>query len=199
MPRITASTVVEHRAKQERLLLDVAHAILEETGQITSIRDVAERAGLSRSSVYHYFDSKEALLHAMVLDIFPRWTERITSAMAAESDLSGRLVAYAIENLRLVHEGAHAVGAALAALSPGEAIDEQSRRMHRAIQEPLLHTLEELGVDDPEGISELINSMVHASTRRLESGEPFARVRSNLVTVLRPMADALLRDARSDD
>lgn len=197
MPRITAGTVAEHRANQERLLLDVAHAILEETGEISSVRDVAERAGLSRSSVYHYFESKEALLHAMVQDIFPKWTERITGAMDAEPELSGRLVAYATENLRLVHEGAHAVGSALAALSPGEALDEQAGRMHRAIQEPLMHTLEQLGVEDPEGISELINSVVHASTQRLESGQPFDRVVSNLVAVIGPMAHALQQEVRT--
>src|SRR5690606_37685661 len=134
---------------------DSAHAILEETGEISSIRDVAERAGLARSSVYHYFESKEALLQAMVHDIFPKWTIRITDAMAAEPELSGRLVAYAVENLRLVQEGAHAVGSALAALSPGEALDEQASQMHRAIQEPLIRTLQELRVEDPEGISEL--------------------------------------------
>lgn len=195
MPRIAANTVAEHRANQQRLLLDVAHALLEETGEITSVRDVAERAGLARSSVYNYFDSKEALLQALVEDVFPKWAVRITDAMAAEPQLSGRLLAYAVENLRLVHEGAHAVGSALAALSPGEALDEQARSMHRAIQEPLIRTLQELGVDDPEAISELINSVVHASTQHLESGRPLNQVVSNLATVLSPMANELQRQA----
>ncbi|NLB46735.1 MAG: helix-turn-helix transcriptional regulator, partial [Microbacteriaceae bacterium] len=57
MPRISAATVAEHRANQERLLLDVAHAFLEETGDLPSMRAIAERAGLARSSVYHYFGS----------------------------------------------------------------------------------------------------------------------------------------------
>ena len=195
MPRITASTVAEHRANQERLLLDVAHEILEETGEITSMRHVAERAGLARSSVYHYFESKEALLQAMVKDIFPKWTTRITGAMAAETELGGRLVAYVVENLRLVHEGAHAVGTALATLSPGEALDEQATRMHRAIQEPLIRTLQELGAADPESISELINAVVHASTQHLEAGQPFDRVVANLVAVVQPMAQSLQRNA----
>ncbi|NLA64406.1 MAG: TetR/AcrR family transcriptional regulator [Leucobacter sp.] len=195
MPRITASTVAEHRANQERLLLDVAHAILEETGEIASMRDVAVRAGLARSSVYNYFESKEALLQAMVQDVFPKWTERITGAMAAEAEPSGRLVAYAFENLKLVHEGAHAVGSALAALTPGEALDEQATRMHRAIQEPLMRALDELGVADSEGISELINAVIHASTQRLESGQPFDQVEANLVAVIEPMAVGLQRQS----
>ncbi len=193
MPRITADTVAEHRANQERLLLDVAHALLEETGEIASMREVAERAGLARSSVYHYFESTEALLRALVEDIFPRWTVRITGAMAEQSEPSGRLVAFAVENLRLVDEGAHAVGSALAALTPGEAVDEQATRMHRAIQEPVIRALEELGVDDPESLSEMINAVIHASTRQLEAGKPLDQVTAHLVAVIEPMAAELQR------
>lgn len=193
MPRITADTVAQHRANQERLLLDVAHAILEETGEIASMREVAERAGLARSSVYHYFESREALLQALVADIFPRWTVRITDAMDAAPDPSGRLVAYAVENLRLVYEGAHAVGSALQALTPGEALDEQAMRMHRAIQEPLIRTLEDLGAEDPESLSEMINAVVHASTRQLEAGKALSQITSNLVAMIEPMAADLQR------
>ncbi|MBP1326395.1 AcrR family transcriptional regulator [Leucobacter exalbidus] len=188
MPKISAATVVEHRAQQERLILDAAHAILEETGDVTSMREVAERAGLARSSVYHYFDSREALLNALVQDVFPKWTERVTNAMAAEPELSERIIAYAVTNVQLVQEGAHAVGAALAALSPGEALNEQATQMHRAIQEPLIETLAELGVRDPEGLGELINSVVHASTRLLESGRQPEQVYAGLTAVIRPMA-----------
>lgn len=191
MPRITAGTVAEHRANQERLLLDAAHSILEETGEIGRMRDVAERAGLARSSVYHYFESTEALLQALVRDIFPRWTVRITDAMAAEPEPKGRIVAYAVENLRLVDEGAHAVGSALAALSPGEALNEQALQMHRAIQEPLINTLEELGVEEPTSLSEMINAVVHTATRQLEAGKPFSQVTENLVAVIEPMAAEL--------
>ncbi|WP_427869493.1 TetR/AcrR family transcriptional regulator [Leucobacter luti] len=188
MPRISAATVAEHRAKQERLLLDAAHELLEETGDVTSMRAVSERTGLARSSVYNYFDSREALLAALISDVFPKWTERVTGAMDAVETPGDRILAYAVENVRLVQEGAHAVASALAALSPGEALDEQASRMHRAIQAPLSATLVELGVPDPEGVSELINAMVHASTRLLEAGHSLDAVCANLETVIAPMA-----------
>ncbi|MFC5338520.1 TetR/AcrR family transcriptional regulator [Leucobacter denitrificans] len=188
MPKISAATIVQHRAQQERLILDAAHAILEETGDVTSMREVAERAGLARSSVYHYFGSREALLNALVQDVFPKWTERVTNAMAAEPEPSGRIIAYALANVQLVEEGAHAVGSALAALSPGEALNEQATQMHRAIQEPLIETLTELGVQNPEGLGELINSVIHASTRLLESGQQPEQVYAGLTAVIGPMA-----------
>ena len=188
MPRITAATVAEHRSNQERLLLDVARAILEDTGDIPNMQEVAERAGLARTSVYHYFNSREDLLNALVRDVFPKWKERVTQAMEAETEASAKILAYAHANVHLVNEGAHAVSSALATLSPGEALNEQAALMHRAIQEPLIETLVELGAPDPEGVSELINAVVHASTRMLESGQPLEQVLANLTTVIEPMA-----------
>lgn len=195
MPRITAATVAEHRSNQERLLLDVAHEILEDTGDVPNMQEVAQRAGLARTSVYHYFNSREALLNALVRDVFPKWTERVTNAMEAETEARGKILAYALANVHLVNEGAHAVATALANLSPGEALDEQAAQMHRAIKEPLVDTLVELRVPDPEGVSELINAVVHASTRALESGQPIERVLANLTAVIAPMASEMQKRA----
>lgn len=197
VPRISAATVAEHRANQERLLLDVAHTFLEETGDLPGMREIAERAGLARSSVYHYFESREALLNALVQDIFPKWTERVTAAMAAEQEPGRRILAYAVANVQLVHEGAHAVGSALATLTPSEALDAQAMRMHRLIQEPLIETLKDLQVDDPSGVSELINALVHASTRSLEIGKTFDEVCNNLAVVIEPMAERMQRLAET--
>lgn len=196
MPRITAATVAEHRRNQERRLLDVAHEILKDTGDVPNLQEVARRAGLARSSVYHYFDSREDLLNALVQDVFPKWTERVTSAMEAETEARGKILAYALANVHLVNEGAHAVATAVANLSPGEALDEQAAHMHRAINEPLVETLVELGVSDPEGVSELINAVVYASTRALEAGQPIERVIANLTAVIAPMASEMQDRAR---
>lgn len=186
MPRISAATVAEHRAAQERALLDAAHELLQETSEAPTMADVALRAGLSRPSVYQYFGSRQDLLQALVRDIFPRWTERVTGAMANAPTKADRILAYAMANVDLVAEGAHAVGAALAALTPGAELDEQATRMHRQLQEPLIETLTELGVTDPESLADMINAVVHAGTRMLESGQTREQVHSHLRTLLGP-------------
>lgn len=190
MPRISAATVPEHRAIQERALLDAAHALLEETGDAPTMAQVAKRAGLARSSVYQYFASRQDLLRAMVRDIFPRWTERITTAMQRAQTPADRILAYAIENVVLVHEGSHAVGSALMALAPGEELDEQATRMHLQIQEPLIETLRELGVAAPESMAEMINAVVHAATRLLDTGQSFDEVTNHLHAMLGPLVAA---------
>ncbi|MCT2261827.1 TetR/AcrR family transcriptional regulator [Brachybacterium muris] len=196
MPRISAPSVAEHRAAQERALLDAAHAILEETGEAPTMAQVAARAGLARPSVYQYFSSHKELLQALVKDVFPRWTERIASAMRTAPTPGDRILAYAAANIELVAEGSHAIGTTLASIAPGEDVGEQAEQMHRAVQEPLVATLIELDVPEPADVAELINAMVHGGTRMLDAGQSAPQVIKHLETVLRPMVDAYSRPTR---
>ena len=187
MPRITEATVAEHREKQRRNLLDAAHELLTESPAAPSMSAVAQRAGLSRTAVYQYFDSREDLLYALVADVFPKWTSRITTALAEAPTVADRILAYAHANLELVDAGAHAVGSALAALAPGEQLDEQADRMHAMIQDPLTETLAELGIEAPEQVAELINAVIHAGTRMLENGIGIEAVTKHVDQVLAPL------------
>lgn len=189
MPRISAATVAEHRASQQRALLDAAHELLKEKAEAPTMAEVAARAGLSRPSVYQYFASRQDLLQALVRDTFPRWTERVTGAMAAAPTDAERVMAYAVANVDLVAEGAHAVGSALATLASGAELDEQAMRMHRQLQEPLIETLAKLGVEDPVSLAEMINSVVHAGTRLLESGQTLEQVYAHLRLLLGPFVN----------
>ena len=123
----------------------------------------------------------------MVRDIYPRWTERISAAIDAAPTEADRILAYAVANVRLVADGAHAVGSALAALAPGEELDEQATRMHREVQEPLVQTLTSLGVDSPQDVAELVNAVVHGTVMMLESRQDLEAAVRHLQTVLGPL------------
>ena len=196
MPKISEPTLAQHRAARERALLDAAHDLLLETGEAPALPQVARRAGLARTSVYQYFESRTDLLRAMVRDVFPRWAERVTSAMAAAPTEADRILAYAVANVQLVDEGAHAIGTALAALSPGEELDEQARRMHQEIQEPLVQTLAGLQVESPEGVAELVGAVVLGATRVLESSGDLDTALRHLAVVLGPMVRELGGEGR---
>lgn len=198
MPRISAATVAEHRAARERALLDAAHAILLEAGEPPRLSDVAARAGLARTSVYQYFGSQPELLKAMVKDVYPRWTERIRGAMSAAPTAADRILAYAVANVELVDEGAHAVGSALAALDPDAALDEEAVRMHREVQEPLVAALASLDVDAPEDVAELINAVVHGATLLLETGQGLDAALARLTAVLGPLVRELGDTGRAE-
>jgi AcrR family transcriptional regulator len=51
----------------------------------TSMTDLAEACGLLKGSFYHYFESKEALLQAILLDVEEYMKERIFPIVADES------------------------------------------------------------------------------------------------------------------
>jgi AcrR family transcriptional regulator len=58
-------------ASSRARLIEAAKAVFEEDGFLEArITDIAERAGLSHGSFYHYFDSKEAILSTLFAE---RW------------------------------------------------------------------------------------------------------------------------------
>ncbi|WP_134772001.1 TetR/AcrR family transcriptional regulator [Ornithinimicrobium flavum] len=191
MPRITEATVAEHHSARERQLLDAAHTILLETGRAPTMAQVAARAGLARSSVYQYFASTPVLLQAMVRDIYPRWTAHVAEVMDAAPTDADRVLAYAVASVELVARGAHAVAGALVSVIPTDDPGEQAARMHQEVQEPLVRTLETLGVESPREVSELVNGVVHAATRLLESGTDLPAVLAQLAVVLGPLVSEL--------
>lgn len=187
MPRITEATVAEHHSARERALLDAAHAVLLETGRAPTMSQVAERAGLARTSVYQYFSSTPVLLQAMVEDIYPRWTAHVSEVMDAAPTEADRVLAYAVASVELVARGAHAVAGVLVGAGPSEEVGEQAARMHQEVRQPLVRTLRTLGVGSPEAVSELVNGVVHAATRLLDAGADLERVLEHVAVVLGPL------------
>ncbi|CAM3237228.1 TetR/AcrR family transcriptional regulator [Prescottella defluvii] len=187
MPRINAPTVGEHRAAQQRALLDAAREVLAEGAtDIPSFSEVAARAGLARSSMYQYFRSRQHLLESLIEDSFPRWSAQVTAQMSDAGGPAQRVLAYIDANLKLVAEGEHAIATALAQLAPGPALDAKSRAMHEDLVTPLSDALTELGVPDVAATSELVNAVLHAATRQVERGEDVDHVRRTAADLIRP-------------
>ena len=54
------------KAETFRLLLDGAMAIIQESGHVPSVAEVAVRSGVSRATAYRYFTSRSALVTAVI-------------------------------------------------------------------------------------------------------------------------------------
>ncbi len=190
MPRIQAPTVAEHRAAQHRALLDAAREILAETGRPPTLARVAERAGLARPSLYQYFRSPQDLLNAVVEDVFPRWSARVAAAMDAAPTPADRVLAYVLTNFELITEGEHALATVLAEVAPGETVAEQSRAMHQQLLEPLVEALRHLGVPTVPETAEMINAIVFAGSRLIESGTDLNTTWESARVLLEPFVRA---------
>ena len=94
------------------------------------------------------------------------------------------VLAYAEVNLELVAGGEHEIAAALSAIAPQPVVASRSAEMHREMLQPLARTLGQLGVDDPGRAAELVNAVVLAASRQVESGETVGTVMSRVEAVL---------------
>ncbi|NYI41750.1 TetR/AcrR family transcriptional regulator [Demequina lutea] len=187
MPKIVEATVAEHRAARRAALLDAAVTLLHERPEeIPGLAAVGKRAGLSRSSVYHYFSSREDLLAQVVEHTFPRWEQRFQAAYAAEPTSAGRVRAFVRENIGLVSDGEHALARTLAAIAPAEHMGRHSADFHQRLVEPLTEALAEIGSTDAELTAQLVNALVHSGARQVESGADAHAVMAGILEILDP-------------
>lgn len=171
MPKIQAATVAEHRAMQRKAILDAARGILAEGGsEPPSLAAVAKRTGLARSSIYQYFGSKDDLLEAVIIEMFPRWAAYVEARVEEASAPADRALAYVDANLHLVASGEHAIARGLAAFARREFLAESSKVLHDRLRTPLDEALVALGCDDPAEMGELIQAVIQRASLMLESG-----------------------------
>lgn len=81
-------------------MLDAAEALLREQGlHRWTVDDVAERAGIGRTSVYRRFPSRDDLVHGVLARELRRATTAVGAAAAGAPDLEGAVVEAALAAL----------------------------------------------------------------------------------------------------
>lgn len=99
------SRIARKRIKKKQGILKAAGEVLGEKGyEGTSLEDIAERLDLTKASLYHYFDSKEALLTACLNDVAEEASARLEAVLRdnAGAPASDRLNALVREHLLLI-------------------------------------------------------------------------------------------------
>ncbi len=113
MPPRTPEQNETLRAQRRRELLQAAQRVFARDGfHAANVADVAAEAGVSQGTVYHYFDSKDALLMA----VFEAWEtehlrDELDSAVETESTAADRLVNLAQAAAARVHASPDLLGA----------------------------------------------------------------------------------------
>jgi AcrR family transcriptional regulator len=81
----------DQRARREQLI-EAARAVMAERGAVgIRVKDVADRAAVSPSSLLYYYPDFEELLFAVARDAIDRYTEQRAAAVRDEPDPLGRL------------------------------------------------------------------------------------------------------------
>lgn len=171
MPRISAPTVAEHRARRRADVLRAAEQIVVGEGShALTVAAVAARTGLARPSVYAYFPSTEALLVALVEEGFDRWTATLRDTTAGVTGPRELLHAWFRAAALSAAGGNHLLAAALRDTPLPAETRERLAAGHRGAAEPLTAAAAELGVTDLEGASALVQGVVATLIERVEAG-----------------------------
>lgn len=171
MPKIQASTLVEHRAMRREALLEAAISIaLESGGEAVTMAEVAKRAGLSRSSVYEYFQSSADLIADLILDELNIWADALLASANGEPEPSARVVAWIDCAFGYIAAGQHRLARQLGAVSLPAARVPAVRQAHLRLVQPLIDALAAGSVPNPLACAMYVNGAIDAATRRIDAG-----------------------------
>jgi len=171
VPKIQASNLAEHRAMRREALLGAAVSIaLESGGAAVTMGEVAKRAGLSRSSVYEYFQSSADLIADLILDELKIWSDSLLAAVDGEPNPSARVVAWIDCALGYISAGQHRLARQLGAVSLPLARVPAVRQAHLRLVQPLIDALEAGSVPNPRACAMYVNGAIDAATRRIDAG-----------------------------
>ena len=186
MPRISAATVVEHRARQRAALLHAAEELLISEGYDGfTFAAVAKRAGLARSSVYEYFTSVDDLVAALVEEVLPRWLTRLAEQMGRARTPRTRLIAYVRAQLEMVVDGIHQLAVVLGRVPLSSEARARIAAVHARFAPNVDKVLADLGYRDPPSGAAFVQAVVNEATRQLHrGGEPDATIRSAVTFAL---------------
>ena len=171
MPRIETKTLAQHRDWRRNQLIDAAASIaMESGGAAVTVAAVAQRAGLSRTSVYEYFGSGSELVADLVIDELHSFAETLNIAVAECTDAQCIITCWIKGALTYIADGRHLLAKALNATAVPQSRSQQIGMAHRALMAPLVKAVTGLGVKDSQRALSFIQAITDASTKRIESG-----------------------------
>jgi len=89
---------------QERIIHAAKTLFARHGFKKTALADIAAEARMAKSSLYHYFSSKEELFRAVVLKEMDTLSQRIREAIEKEDSPEARLKAFMLTRMRVARE-----------------------------------------------------------------------------------------------
>lgn len=171
MPRIKTQTLAQHRDWRRNQLIEAAASIAMESGtDAISVAAVAARAGLSRTSVYEYFESRSELVADLVIDELEGFAGVLNSAVEDCTDAQCVISCWMNAALSYIADGRHLLAKTLNATSLPQSRGHLIATAHRKLMSALVKAVTDIGVTDVDRALVFIQAITDASTKRIESG-----------------------------
>jgi len=166
--RKRAMDKLSHKARTRQRILDEAARVMRECGtESIGVASLMKRVGLTHGGFYAHFDSREALVQAVIAEMFTDSTQRM-QPLWQQSDPAERLNTLIDYYLSETHRDAPAEGCPMPALvsEVGHLPDEAKAIFTQGVAsmlKRLSELLAELGLRDAEALaSSLLAEMVGA-------------------------------------
>ena len=177
MPKISAPTVAQHRARQRAALLDAARALLEERGYPgLTFGALADRTGLARPTVYEYFSSKDDLVVALCEREIARQAELVRSRLEGASGPRERVAAFVRAQIDLAISEPRLVAPPGAEVPVGGVARARIRELHGQLASTLTDALADAAGPDGALLAGLVQGLVNAAILRIRDGDAPERV-----------------------
>jgi AcrR family transcriptional regulator len=171
VPKINTEKLAQHREWRRQQLIDAAAAIaLESGGAAVTVASVAERAGLSRTSVYEYFASSAELTADLVIDELNGFVNALTAAIKNPENPELAIEQWITAALRYIADGRHLLAKALSATDTPKDRAAEIGAAHRALLAPLRNSLNSMNIKDISQAMALLQSATDVATKRIEGG-----------------------------
>jgi AcrR family transcriptional regulator len=171
VPKIEAPSLAEHRElRRQQLMAAAIELAVDEGAQAITVAAVAQKAGLSRSSIYEYFASSADLVADLVIEELDYYTLRLADAIKDATDPFEMISLWIAEGLRYVADGRHMLVKSLNTVTPPAYRKEEIAMGHRKLLAPLRTALHETGIKDVMAAAAFLQSVTDAASIRIESG-----------------------------
>ena len=171
MPKIQAPSIAAHRELRRQQLIGAAMELALEGGaEAITVSAVAQKAGLSRSSIYEYFSSSADLVADLVIEELDYYTARLADAIKDATDPFEKIELWMAEGLRYVEDGRHMLVKILNTVSTPEFRKEEISMGHRKLISPLREALAQTGIKEVASAAAFLQSVTDAASMRIDAG-----------------------------
>lgn len=173
MPKISAATVAEHRARQQSALLDAARELLLDGGYASlTFEALARRTGLARPTVYSYFRTKNEVVIELCKAELPLVAADIEKALRRATTPRDRIAAFIRTQLRAARKRRYRLAHALANAPLPPDTRQHIMALHRELVPSAAPLFSELGHPNPTLAAALLQGLINAAVTAVDAGEP---------------------------
>lgn len=157
-------------AASDVILSAAVEIVLNKGAGALSMSAIAKQAGISRTSLYEYFTSKEDLVADLLLDELKIWGEFLENSIDSESSPEKKIEGWLDGTIGYMKSGHHQLMRQLSAIGAPEFRVLEIRNAHQKLTRPLLSSLRDLNISHPERVASYIQGLLDTAVRRIDSG-----------------------------